>query len=284
MHRPGKRTQLKALKLSLVDIRRIYQRLSQVIDEEASRQLANIPKPENKSIEEFNAEKVALKSEAFRITVTISGRDGESLFGDDETVFSSPNLPGAISSVFMTNVVAYEGIAKQKPSNNFELFLDFSKPPLLDSKNFVSSPTPNNSGLVAEGDNDAWVASVFESIDGVVRHRRTPWGALHRGFVYDFGLIILGIPWALYVCAQSADFIAAAFGRGGAFLTSAAYIYIFFALLFGYRILFGYAKWAFPTLELDENRNHSTAHRIAWSTISLGILGNFAWESVKFLT
>jgi hypothetical protein len=283
VHRPGKRQQLRAVQISLEDVRRIYLRLGGLVSGEGDREIAQIARPEGKSEEQFKIEMESLKAEAFRITVTITGRDGESLFGDDDSVFASPNIPGAVSTIYMTNRVAYEGVAKHSPQNLFELFLDFSKPPLLDSKNYVSSPTPNNSNLMAEGASDAWVAAVYGAVDGVMMHRRTRRGLMHRGFAYDFGLIVFAIPVALYACAKLAGVVAAIFERGGVFLMSAAYVYIFFALIFGYRILFGYAKWAFPTMELENNRDQSIMHRLFWSAIMLGILGNVGWEFLKYL-
>lgn len=135
MRHPAKRIPIKSVRVSLADLRKIYERLLVLVDAEGSKAIAGITRPDNKSEEDFSIEMASLKAKAFRITVTIGGRDGESLFGDDVGVFSSPNIPEHISYIYLTNVVAFRGVANQNPINQFELNLDFSKPPLLDSSN-----------------------------------------------------------------------------------------------------------------------------------------------------
>lgn len=212
MRHPAKKIPIKSISVSLDDIRRIFERLHAHVMDEGTREISALKKPEDKPQEQFDAEMADLKSRAFRITVTVGGRDGGSLFGDDGGIFSSPNLPDQIAFIFMTNVVAYEGVASQKPSNQFSLYLDFSKPPLIDVNTFVSSPTPNSSNLEIEGDNDAWVAAIFEAVDGILRNRRTRRSLVHKGFAYDVGVFILGLPFAFWLCAKLSTYVTSNFG------------------------------------------------------------------------
>jgi hypothetical protein len=51
-------------------------------------------------------------------------------------------------------------------------------------------------------------------------------------------------------------------------------MYVFVVAVWGYRALFGYTKWAFPTVELSDNRDLSMQHRAIWSVIILGLVVN----------
>lgn len=281
MRHPAKQIPIKAVRLSLEDVRRIFERLQVHVEAEADRVLGQFVRPEGKSDEEFAAEKSDIKARAFRITVTVGGRDGGSLFGDDIGIFSSPNLPDQISYVYMTNTVAFELVASQKPPNRFSLNIDFSKPPLLDANSFVSSPTANHSNLQIDGDNDAWVSAIFDAVDGILRNRHTGRTLIHKGFAYDVGMFVIALPMAFWLCSRMSALINGWFGGVHDIVSGSIYVYLFFFVLFVYRILFGYTKWAFPTVELISNSDHSGRHRFFWSAIVLGILGNFAWEAIK---
>jgi len=277
MRHPAKQIPIKAIRISLDDIRRVYDRLKIQVDAEAERILAKFVKPDDKRESDFVAEKADLKSRAFRITVTVGGRDGSSLFGDDTEIFSSPNLPDQIAYVYMTNVVAFELVANEKPVNRFSLNLDFSEPPLLDANNFVSGPTPNNSNLQVDGDNDAWVSAVHEAVDGIIRNRRTGRRLIHKAFAYDFGMFVIALPFAFWLCSKLSGPIEAWFGSLHSVISAGAYVYTFFVVLFAYRVLFGYTKWAFPTVEITNNVDHSSRHRFflecyySWATGQRGL-------------
>lgn len=263
--------------MSWTDIKLIYERLTKLVSAEADREIGGIQRPVDKGEEEFAEEMRVLRARAFRITVTINGRGGETLYGDEVSVFDSPNRPHYVNAVYMTNVTAYQGVAGHRPDNAFELFLDFSKPPLLDANTFVSSPTPNNSNFSIEASSDAWVAAASEAIDGVMRNKKIQRALIHRAFSYDFGLFFLAIPGTIYVSSRVAPAIEQV-SHGQIFLSAGIYIYLFFFMLYLFRVLFGYTKWAFPTVELVENPDHALRHRVFWSAIVLGLIINFAYD------
>lgn len=61
-------------------------------------------------------------------------------------------------------------------------------------------------------------------------------------------------------------------------LAAAAYIYVVLLAIWAYRLLFGYSKWAFPTMELKENAKSANSHRLFWYAIVVGLIVNFIWE------
>lgn len=284
LHRPGKRIPLHSLAISLEDVTRIYQRLRRHVEEQAALEIGSLIKPAEKTDQEWQAELEEVRNRAFRITITISGDSGASLFGDDEALFSSPIRPQTISMIYMTNSTAYQTFTGQRPANTFELVLDFSKPPLLDSNNLVSAPTPNNSNLTVEGERDAWVASITDAVLGALQHRSTNRTLIHKAFVYDFGLMAMGLPLGVYISWKSSPFVTDYLGKVHPFISALAYVYIVLLTFWGYRILFGYAKWAFPTLELKDNADAARRHRTFWWAIVLGVLGSFLWDVTKAIS
>jgi hypothetical protein len=275
---PGKTIPLRSIVLSMADIERIFDRLLEQVQNEPNRIIDTIAKPENKTDEEFEQDMAALRARAFRITITISGRDGEELFGDTGDLFRSPNLPHVVSAVYMTNVVAFEGEARVRPSNAFELLLDFSKPPLLDGMNPVSAPTPNNSNLRIQGENEAWIAAVSAAVLGITDRRGTRRAWLHAPFVYDFGALLLGLPAGLYIAYRLSGPIETYLGSVHGFLSAAAYLYAILVTLWGYRIFFGYTKWAFPSVEMRNPEDAASKHRGFWYLIVVGLIGQALWQ------
>jgi hypothetical protein len=275
---PRNEIPIRSTRLSLADVIKIYQRLSAAVNEQAQIELSKLQRSENQTEEDFQHWKTNAEKHAFRVTVTIFGRDGTSLFGDDPKVFESPLLPTKIQSIFATNVTAYRSFTNAAPLNFFELNLDFSKPPLIDTNNFVSSPTPNNSNLVVQGDRDGWVAAVGEAVLVVTRGGKTNRSWLHRGLVYDAGLFGVGVPAALYACWALSDFINNHLQSIHPIVGAAAYIYIVLLSLNAYRALFGYAKWTFPTMELTNNNDSAIAHRAALLSTVAGVVGKLVYD------
>ena len=116
---------------------------------------------------------------------------------------------------------------------------------------------------------------------GILDARKNKRAFIHRPFIYDFGLMMFGMPLALYVCWKCSSIVAALLGSTHSVVAAAAYLYIFLFSLWAYRVLFGYAKWAFPTVDLTTQPTAWGRHRLVWSAIMLGVLGNFAYDVLK---
>ena len=278
----NKRVPLGAITISLADVKRIFERLSKHLEEEADRQIRELVRPPDQSEEEFAKQVAHVRKGAFRITITISGSDGQDLFGDSLELFDSPNLPEDIASIYMTNTVSYKGQTGREPPNRFSMVLDFSKPNLVDNNNPVSNPTPNNSNIAVDGDRDSWVAAISEASMGVLAKRKNGRNRLHAAFVYDIGLMLLALPFGLYLCWRSSGLVEAQLGKFSPFLSAVAYVYLMMIGLWLYRIMFGYTKWAFPTVELSDAQNLSKRHRAVWYVIMTGVISGAIIELWKF--
>ena len=92
---------LRARKISLLDIKRIFERLSLHLEEEAERQTQALVRPAKQAEAGFKEQVAVARKNAFRITVTISGSDGQDLFGDTSSIFESPNVPDEIAYIYI---------------------------------------------------------------------------------------------------------------------------------------------------------------------------------------
>ncbi len=104
---------------------------------------------------------------------------------------------------------------------------------------------------------------------------------MHAAFVYDIGLFLFGLPAAIYLCWRLSKFIEANVGVISPFISSATYIYIVFLVLIGYRVLFGYTKWAFPIVELTSNESRSKRHRTFWVAILVSLLASAMYDLLR---
>ena len=262
---------IRDLTLDVTDVRRIVTRLIPYVDKEGEREI-NHHLEVGPDTQEYRNVLQLQRQEAYRITVTIDGRDGERLIGHGIEPFDSPSMPESVVSVFISNVASYQAVTGRTPANKFTLSLDFSAPPLLDGDNPVSSPTTNHSNLSIEGDHDAWVASISHVVLSVLERKSNSRNMIHAPFAYDIGLFLVGLPMSFYLCWRLSNVIEMHLGAINAVLSGAAYIYVVLVTLFGYRILFGYTKWAFPTMELVSNEGRSRRHRRFWYTLLVGLV------------
>jgi hypothetical protein len=280
-HFPQRSTPITAICLGLNDVKKIFSRLEKIVHEEGDKEISKLVKQTDMNEEQWDARKKEIKSGAFRVTVTIEGESGDRLHGDTLDLFDSPNRPTRIKIVYMTNSTAFRWWTKDNPMRSFELMLDFARPKLLDSENFVSAPTPNRSNLNVEADNETWIAAISEAVSGVLSEKSNNRKFLHQAFVYDFGLLMVGLPFAFYISWKLSDAVGRYFSANSTFLAAAAYVYLFVLAIWSYRILFGYTKWAFPAVELSENAESVRKHRAFWFAIVVGLFVNFIWEFLK---
>lgn len=117
---------------------------------------------------------------------------------------------------------------------------------------------------------------------GILSNRKNRRSLLHRGSVYDIGLFFPVLPIAIYLCWSLSFVIEEYFGAINVFLSSIGYIYLVFLSLWGYRILFGYTRWAFPSIELTDNSESIERHRGFWkklvSGIVISVIGSMIWQ------
>lgn len=232
--------------------------------------------------EQFENSKKILR-ESFELKITVSGSEGEELWGSIEEVFSSANFPEQMKSLYLDSESTLRNLHNYYPNNSFKIFLDFSKPKIFDLSFMPSHGTPNESEIEVKGYNATWVNGVFSEIKKFIDARGSSMSLVHNHSIYDVLLWILGFPLSFWVCSKLTPYIASSFGAGNSFVTSALYLYAFIATLFIFRILFHYLRWVCPLVEYRSKNNKMLYHRTLFGVLSIGWVGQFLYDIAKWL-
>jgi hypothetical protein len=215
--------------------------------------------------------------EGFRLFLSVTGVDGTQLHGSISTVFESPNFPEEVKTVFFDSGIPLKN-RNYFVGNRCALFLDFSRPDILNFSLMPSWQTPNDSNIEVQGLNATWVNGVFHEIVDFVRERPSTLGWLHRHTVYDVLLWALGFPLAFWCCYRASGLVRRVLP--GPFLQSAAYLYLALVALVLFRILFHYARWIWPLLEYRHARSRAVRHKAFWIFLVGGVFVNFLWNLI----
>ncbi|XUX71104.1 hypothetical protein RMR16_019415 [Agrobacterium sp. rho-13.3] len=273
-----KNVQLGSVAFTLEGIRRIYDGLTRIVQEQCDIELSGLVKRADQTDEEFAGVKAELRDQVFKVVVTVDFSDNSSKSESSRNVIDLEANGPHISRIYMSNVAPYKHRTGFEPEHRFGLLLDFSQPALLDASGSISSPTENLSGLTIGGPRDGWVAGIEATVKRQIFRRRPFRTWFHGSFVYDFFQMIIGIPFAFYLCWLSSDFINNQLPSTGHVIAAAAYIYLGFVGLWAYRILFSYTKWAFPLVEITDQSTRPALHRkVCWAIICV-VSGKVFWD------
>jgi len=232
------------------------------------------------NLEVYESNKVQLK-EGFRFYITLKGTDGKSLSGSIEAIFDSPNFPESVESVFLDSGMPLKNFHNYTPRNSLVLFLDFTRPDVFNFTLLPSQETPNNSNIVVRGHDSTWVHGVFHEFDNFVTTHPSTVRWLHKHSIYDIFVWLMGLPLGFWACFRSSLFLEK--NIQSPFLKDAVFIYLFFAVLFSFRILFHYARWVWPLVEYCGEKNQALKHRLVLTTIVLGVLCSAIYDLFKVL-
>lgn len=264
------------------DLKRLYRILNQKQVEHGERVIGRFFKTENETEGQFQERCTAARN-AFVTTVRVTAENGEVVTGHGEGFFDSQLMPEAIASITLDTGFSPTAILKYTPTDRATIFLDFSKPPLLDLSGQPSAPTPNNSNFFISAETEAWFTSLRSRLSEFLAQRPTSLGWIHKKGMYDALLLLVGLPMALW----------GSFRLGGSVMGSRPspsgistifYVYLFFLLISCFRALFSYSRWAFPRVEIEDENSVVGRHRAILSAIVLGILGSAVWDAIKWVS
>lgn len=258
---------IRGCQLTLPQIKAAYRELTYLTKKEAHRIVGSLVKPEDMSEEDHLKRNEFLKDDAFRLTVSIIGFDGQTVYGETEDIFDSNNLPIPIKTIFFTNTTSFKRHANNnEPPNRMAFEVHFDKPPLFDPNPLVSEPTRNQSKVIIKADDVGYFRAVQSIISAKLRSSKKWYSFIHEKFAYDAGLWFIALPYALYWITIYCDYLFPSDGKHASFRI-AFYIYGLGLSLLLYRALFGYIKWAYPVNILMENKDYATKHRIVLGAI-----------------
>jgi hypothetical protein len=270
------KTPIRSLSLDQADLRTLLEKVQERCWAAAEIEVARY-NPAGLEPEQFEKNRREIK-EGFRLFLSVEGVDGTQLHGSIQDVFDSPNLPADINSVFFNSGTPLKN-KSYFVANRCEMLLDFSRPGVFDFSLLPSQATPNGSRVEVSGLDATWVNGVFHEVITFLRERSSmaPW--LHVHSVYDVLLWLLGFPLSFWACYRASNSVDQVFANG--FIRAAAYVYVFMAAVFGFRVLFHYARWIWPRVEYQSRKNRTLPHKFVWVTIMLGVLGNLASDLLK---
>lgn len=232
------------------------------------------------SDEDYEKNKITLK-EAFELKLTVMSKDGQELWGSISDIFESSNFPDDIKSIYLSSDTPLKVSYNWIPRNSFQLFLDFSKPDMLNMSFLPSQETPNESKISVEGFDATWVHGVFNEVSNFIDKAPSKLTWLHKHSVYDLLVWILGLPFGFWVAYKLSETLNNIFGLFSIFVKSASYVYVFLASLIGFRILFHYARWIWPMVEYKSPKNKALKHRLTLGAIVLSLTSSIISDILR---
>ncbi len=232
--------------------------------------------------EQYEENKKTLK-DSFELKITITGKDGEELWGTIDDVFGSANFPEQVTSLYIDSESFLRNVHNYYPHNSFKIFLDFSKSKIFDLSLMPSHSTPNGSNIEVKGYNATWVNGLFSELKKFFDSRSSTFSIVHGHSIYDVLLWLLGFPLSFWIVSNLSTQIESVFMDISIFATNALYLYIFIGTLLIFRFLFHYLRWVCPLVEFRSKENKMLAHRTILAVLSIGWFGQFIYDILKWL-
>ncbi|WP_315704813.1 MULTISPECIES: hypothetical protein [unclassified Bradyrhizobium] len=202
--------------------------------------------------------------------MTIARVEDESLYENNEAFLEEGNLPHDIRSIFFSTATVPLAVLGLDPICKIILFLDFTASPLLDFQRLPTLPTPNESNYEVSADNYSWFVASNAKLESFFKERKAGHDWLHRAGVYDLLLFCLGLPIAIWLDYRLSKSLPMTMPS---MVSAAVYVYAFFLSLQIFRVLFSYARWVFPKVEIESVRGTPRIRQRGWW---LAIMGSLA--------
>lgn len=261
------------------DLRRVYRLLETKASEAADRQLAVLTLQSGQTQAQFQELRAAVR-DAMALVIRLQ-TENEWINGTTIDLLNDEQLPDGIVRIEFDSAFLYRArFNNLVPNNSFSVVIDLVRPGILDLKN----PPPQNASVATVSGLDAtWANAVYDELAAFFRQRATKRGWLHSPASYDALVIPLGFPLSFDLVYHLDHLIKRVVALPEA-LAVAFYVYVVLLVLLVFRILFNYARWAFPKVEVDAPRQHvAVGHRIAISTLAVIVLGALVKAGLKLV-
>ena len=150
--------------------------------------------------------------------------------------------------------------------------LDFSSSRIVDWQSNLSGPTPNASEVLIQGLDDDWRAAMLSFLQRLFASHKNHRGFLHAAFTYDIYLWLLFMPLYFYGMIVLDSHIERLLGGVPSALRIAVYVYSFFVFANLFRVLLGYVRWTFQSIELKGVPSTQQKHRRFWGFLATAVL------------
>lgn len=274
---------LPSCTLTIHYFKKLYEILNKITKEAAEIEITKLTKAPNQSDEDFDKLKNYARS-LYQLSIQIFGQKGEYIFSDSDSIFNEARLPDRITKIIFDNSIKYNFNLKKDPLNKVRLEFDFTKVKVFD---FVTSPsraTTNTSTIRISGENETWVSGAYKNVIQSLKERANKWSWLHSANIYDLFIWLIVIPLGFFTIYKIERIFSLSTSGMSTVFIAAIYLYFFTIVLNIFRMIFNYARWIFPKMELVTSlKKGATVHRVILGAILLAILCSYIYDLLKLI-
>lgn len=243
------KTVLPPCELDITFLRSLFKMMDecnmQAIDEE----IKTLVRKPDETEEEFESLKENYAN-CQKVSIQISSPN-EVIFQQDDSILHENSFPSKVNKIVIDNTALFQYFLYRNPKNSMRVEFDFRKVKVLDFRAESSGSTENTSALEITGTDKTWVEGVHKRIINSINDRKNNRKWLHLDNTYLVFVWFIILPYIFWKVSQLAPFFSRYVAELSSFLQVAIYVYIVFILLFFARILFNFARWLFPYMELE---------------------------------
>jgi hypothetical protein len=246
------------------DLRRLYRLLEQKAKEAADRQVAAMTLPQGQTQVDFDRFKTSVR-ETLVLNLRLQTKSGSWVGGQAIDPLEDEQLLDGITRIEFDSCFLFRlRFNNATPNNAFLVVIDLVRPSILD---MGPDPMQNTSLATISGSDVTWANGLCAELEAFFQQSTTRRGWLHQRQSYTALLFLLGFPLSFDIVYHLDRLIRQRTPLPEA-LSVAMYVYVVLVTLFLFRILFNYARWVFPKVELDAPRQHiGVRHRVAISAL-----------------
>ena len=271
---------IPACRLSHDALKRLYRIIDGKQQEFRDTVLASLSKAEEETLEQFDARKNNI-SKHFVTLVTVTSTKNEEITADNEGIFDDKVMPSSVKFILISTENSLRSVFNLVPESRINLYLDFSYPSMFDFSKLPTLATTNASNLKINSNNEQWFSAAKFRLSEFFDEMRTGYDWLHRPAIYDVLLAILGLPIAVWTTVRVTS-IFKNIDNLSIIPRMLVYTYVFYLSLLMFRLLFSYARWAFPKIEASSNiEAPQVGHRLLLGGIVLSIVASFTYDLLK---
>lgn len=270
---------INSLSMNKENLKHLCEVLQERADSAAELEINNYKKTDNIDNEQFEKNKELIKK-FFKFSIQITGKNDIMVSGTIDEVFNSVNFPEEVKYLFINTEIKFN-VEKYYPRNQFNLFLDFTKPEVFDLRFMPSHETPNESKFEVKGYDATWVNGVFNEIDNIFKEKKSKGTIFHKNNIYDTLLFFVGFPFCFWVSYKSSKYIDTF--STNSFIVNALYLYVFVISLTFFRLIFHYIRWVSPLVEYKSETNNMIKHRVIAYGLFISIFSSFVYDLLKYL-
>lgn len=270
--------------VDLKGLKRLYHDLQEHNREAAKFADETIKIQEGQDAAEFERARQEI-TDLFKASCIILGSQGERIVIQGEDEIDSMILPATVNAIQIDTGFRLQTIGKFNwVPHRAQVLFDFRRTEPTDLSNISGAPSPNTGLIRIDAEQSNWAAGVSKTINDFLGKRRLRSAWLHGKNSYDASLFFLGLPSCLWIAFRIGQGIDASALGQVTIIPQMAKIYVFFAALILFRILFGVARWIFPYMMLkEEGQNPGNGIRTFFGTLIIGALTTVIVDTVRTL-